>query len=384
MRKFAFLKAIGGLLSLTALSWVPASPSVASESKTSGEFPGIRDQPLINSLSYRPPRLDNQLNELNWEWIEIDGSRCRDGSPAGYFRVMNPQSQKLMIFLEGGGACFNGLTCGLNPASADPGKAPPNQGILALDDERNPVKGWNAVYVPYCTGDVMAGDNAFGRVSSRYPDEKFLGFSNISLFLEYWQKEFLDLDQVVLTGESAGGFGALYNFDQTQEAFGDTPVILLDDSGILFSDSYLAPCLQNKWRDLWRLNQTLPADCDVCQGQSNGGGLVNYLTYLLQKYPQKQFGVVSSLEDSTIRTFFGFGSNNCNVLFPSMSGRLFTEGLQDLRQNFFNGQVSAYYIGGSTHTYVGSSRFYSQSVNGVRLFERVSDLIDQNASDVIP
>ncbi len=384
MKRFALTKAMRRLWPLAGCVFVSMHLQAIEVNKRGAEFPGIRDQPLINSLTYRPPRLDNLLNELNWEWVEVAGSRCRDGSPAGFFRIQNTASRSLMIFLEGGGACFNGLTCGLNPANVDPGKSPPNQGILALDDARNPVQGWNAVYVPYCTGDVMAGNDPRGRVSSRYPDEQFVGHANIAIFLERWKKEFPGLEQVLLTGESAGGFGALYNFDQTQEAFADVPVVLLDDSGVLFSDNYLAPCLQSQWRKTWNLNATLPLDCDGCRAQANGGGLVNYLDYLLVKYPEKQFAVISSFEDSTIRTFFGFGTNNCNVLFPSMKGSLFTAGLQELRRDYFNGQVSAYYINGSTHTFIGSDRFYSQSVDGVSLYRWVGDVIEQRAIDVLP
>ena len=51
-----------------------------------------------------------------WTWVPVPGSHCRDGSATGFGINVNPASKNLMIFLEGGGACFNALTCGMNPA----------------------------------------------------------------------------------------------------------------------------------------------------------------------------------------------------------------------------------------------------------------------------
>jgi hypothetical protein len=108
------------------------------------------------------------LTPNTWTWIPVAGAICRDGSPTGMGINLGTATDKLMIYLEGGGACFNALTCGMNPASY--GKAlfdtqfvgasasHNNVGILSRSDAANAVKDWNFVYVPYCTGDVHAGD----------------------------------------------------------------------------------------------------------------------------------------------------------------------------------------------------------------------------------
>ena len=54
----------------------------------------------------------------DWTWIPVDGAVCRDGSGTGFgVRPSATGSDKLVIYLEGGGACFNGTTCGINPGS---------------------------------------------------------------------------------------------------------------------------------------------------------------------------------------------------------------------------------------------------------------------------
>ena len=72
---------------------------------------------------------------------------------------------KVMLYFQGGGACFSADTCrpgsGAYKASTgaedDPSLRP--AGLLALDDPRNPVAGWSIVFVPYCTGDVFLGND---------------------------------------------------------------------------------------------------------------------------------------------------------------------------------------------------------------------------------
>src|ERR1700760_689819 len=45
--------------------------------------------------------------EGTWTWIDFPNTTCRDGSPSGIGVIKNSASTKLMIYLEGGGACFD-------------------------------------------------------------------------------------------------------------------------------------------------------------------------------------------------------------------------------------------------------------------------------------
>src|SRR5690606_28623805 len=46
-----------------------------------------------------------------WEWTPVDGTRCMNDTPTGFAINGDPASGKLLLYLEGGGACFNVLTC---------------------------------------------------------------------------------------------------------------------------------------------------------------------------------------------------------------------------------------------------------------------------------
>lgn len=324
-----------------------------------------------------------------WTWVEVPDAKCRNGSPAGFGVRLNPNSDKLYIYLEGGGACFNGLSCNLNPSSygelsfsgwANGGG---QGGIFDPDEPSNPVRDWNAIYVPYCTGDVHAGDATDADVPGfgSPQDQQFVGYRNIGLFLDRIVPTFSGVSKVLLTGSSAGGFGAAYNYDRVAQAFCPRPVMLVDDSGPPMSDEYLTPCLQKRWRDLWGIDGTLPATCPGCSGP-DGGGIVNYAAYLADRYPNARLGLVSTEQDDVIRLFYGFGENDCGNIdgaVPiSMSGQKFSEGLVELRDNHLSssGAWATYYAPGSTHTFLGGGGYTSSKVEDVLLTEWITTLLD--------
>lgn len=335
---------------------------------------------LAADVRYQSGMAEENSQQGIWLWQSSDGASCRDGSPAGFFVQNNASSNNLLIYLAGGGACFNDITCSNNPASAS-NSLPQNIGILDSIDQRNPVNSWNKIYVPYCTGDGMTGDIENVWVSARFSNENFVGFRNMGLFLDQITNLFAGVDKVLLAGESAGGIGAIYNYDQTQQAFGNSPVYLLNDSGLILSDDYLAPCLQQHWRLLWNMDATLPWDCAACRS-SDGGGLINYLAYLADEYPTRNFGFLSSSGDTIMRYFYGFGSNNCQAAFPFMSKGLFSNGILDVRYRFMNDRFVSFFTAGEDHTFLTNQGFYQTSSEGVRVYEWIRQFLEDQAISV--
>ena len=87
------------------------------------------------------------------------------------------------------------------------------------------------MYVPYCTGDVHAGNRKDATVSGVTGKQQFVGYVNVANDLKRIVPSFPGLTKVLLTGVSAGGFGAASNYVQMAKAFGSVPVYELDDSG---------------------------------------------------------------------------------------------------------------------------------------------------------
>lgn len=303
-----------------------------------------------------------------WTWVPFSASRCMNGTPTGIGVNLNPGSDKVLIYLAGGGACFNTVTCfgvanrnGYGEAEFQNEVPRATNTVLDVGAAENPFRDWNLVYVPYCSGDVHAGQNPASSTGFAH-----LGYQNIGVYLTRLVPTFQNASLVVLGGSSAGGVGAAFNYDRVAQAFGSVPVQMLDDSGPVLSDTYLRPCLQKLWRSVWSLDASLPADCSACKGDPAGGGLVNLLPYLAQKYPTRRFGLVSSTGDSVFRGYFGFGNNDC-ASPQTMPADVFRAGLLDLRSTmsaFPN--FSLYAIDTTEHVFLDAS-FFGTSVGGTQL-----------------
>ena len=94
-------------------------------------------------------------------------SACHDGSPTG-FAINVQDTSDLFIFFEGGGACWDYLTCVVAPVPRHHGPVgatewAARQQMLPEPFDRtratNPFRNATMIYIPYCTGDLHVGDN---------------------------------------------------------------------------------------------------------------------------------------------------------------------------------------------------------------------------------
>lgn len=296
-----------------------------------------------------------QATNDQWTWVPFSDAFCGNGSTTGLGVQPTTRSDKLLIYLEGGGACWDALTCNiLNTASnlngygASSFGSGPGSGIFNRADTDNPFRDYSFVYVPYCTGDVHAGDNV-ASYGTRH-----VGFANMTAFLKRIAPTFAASSQVVLSGSSAGGFGALWNFVQTQQAFGATHVDLVDDSGPPLRPPYMGISLQQTWNTVWGLTKTMPAQCPTC---NTADGLHNLVPTIAAMYPDHRLALISSQQDQVISTFFGIG------------GLQMQTGLDDFADvvaaplaNF-----KVFYVTGSHHTWLGENPVGKTTTAGVTL-----------------
>src|SRR5690554_3592056 len=108
--------------------------------------------------------------ELGWVYQPLEGTACGGGGLAGLGLDLNPESTDLVIFLNGGGACWDGTSCYvLNAAINIEGEYTAAKfeaevrplvasGLFDRDDEANPWPVASYAFVPYCTADLHSGD----------------------------------------------------------------------------------------------------------------------------------------------------------------------------------------------------------------------------------
>lgn len=323
----------------------------------------------------------------SWKRFEIAGTQCLDGSVASFHLNTRAGSDKLLIYLEGGGACFTDA-CDLTALNID---APFSDGIFSRLDPLNPVRDWNMIYVPYCSGDIYAGDND---VSLGGTLRHFHGFTNITRFLEHWVPTFANASTVLVTGISAGGFGAGLNVDQVAQAFGPgKDVVLIDDSGPPLSNQVIPPCLQTEMRQLWGLDRTILAACGAdCPDPTNFAR--GWLSHLAIKYPSSKVGMFSNTQDAVIRLFMGEGWgngqwDNCSGTITSVPGSVYEADLLDLRAQF-GARASFYFAGllsstlGVGHTVLRGPSYATTIVGGVSVEQWVGNVIAGTTQQIGP
>ncbi len=359
-------------------------PSCAPNTFTQTSFQNLAvplGAPLDRMQSDLPP--DAGAAPAGWNYYNIDGAVCRDGSPVGIY-VRYTTSTKLVIYLEGGGACMSPHFCDHNPynmnmvfpggslngesfggsLATQPGlQQPYASGIFDNTNPANPFEDWNQVYIPYCTGDAHFGTNDGAMLQDGINPLQtntwhFMGYRNMQKFISRIAPTFTNADYVILTGSSAGGLGAGLNYGMVQDTFGSTPVDIIDDSFPPFTGQLISACLQGITIPLWGMDQSIPSDCAECQ--ADAGGLPNIIVYWHHKYPRLRAGLISSIHDQIIRLFLAAGQNNCmdtdpnilsNLAFsgsdvPSFDGGMYENGLDALRSLYgCTNAVSTYYIG---------------------------------------
>jgi hypothetical protein len=319
-----------------------------------------------------------------WEWIEVEGSVCRNGSAAG-FHVSRADTEKggLLLYLEGGGACYDLQTCTANPDST--WQLPPIDGLFARGHAQNPVADWTFLYVPYCSGDHYIGDAGDVEVPGVPGVQQFRGRRNMELLLERVTADYPEAARVVLSGTSAGGIGTLMSYRLVQEAFGSTPVTVIDDSGPLLHSEHVAPCLAELRRGLWGVERTVLADCgEHCPDDDDWQ--IGYALYNLESIPRAS-GMIVSLEDAILRSFIGIGTNggknDCqgSLLMTTLDAASFTAGLLDLRERIEERttRFGTFYPNSAQHGWVVFPGLYTQTAgaDGVTLIEWVRAILDE-------
>ena len=278
-------------------------------------------------------------------WVSKTQMKSRNGESMGYGVILNPNSTKLVVFLDGGGACFNGLTCSQNPDSYSKedflkGIVSNKSLLINRSSNENQFKDWNLVFVPYATGDVHSGTNSSGNLPNNGPkNQSMVGFNNFTIVLEDLKGYFDSngtITELVFMGSSAGGYGVLSNtFQLTDILAKNIPTTVIVDAAPVFMDkSILSPCLFDIWNSdsLWNINSAYPKDLDETVQSDYEFDIQKLYEYLSLKLPNVNFGLLSYYGDTVIRSFYSFGQNDCT--YPptsSISNNNFKIGLLDLK-----------------------------------------------------
>jgi Pectinacetylesterase len=153
--------------------------------------------------------------DQGWKKVVPGGDcQCADGSEFAFWeRRADPT--KVVFFLDGGGACFDAESCAFTGFGAggeeiydwkitdDPAD---EDGIFNFARTDNPFRDYSFFYVPSCTGDAHLGD-----VTRKYSAQltvEHKGFVNGTAALNHLAENYPDAAQVVVVGKTVGSVAA--------------------------------------------------------------------------------------------------------------------------------------------------------------------------------
>jgi hypothetical protein len=306
---------------------------------------------------------------------------CWDGAPYRFF-VKKGTVNKLLVNYEGGGACWDIFTCGLNPTfkqdvldDASPGSFP--FGFADDDNPQNPFKDWHKVYVPYCTGDIHWGDATVehqqldeqGNVSNSVTVRHW-GFRNTRVVEKWTREHFVDPELVFVTGSSAGAYGAIGNSAWLMEkVYPSTEFAVLGDAGNgVVTQDFTANEI-SKWGIETLLPDWIP-ELNVDVSELDAADLY---AAAANTYPDNRFATFTSAYDGGSGGQTGFYHIMLNpgaiFLWPQWwnSSCAWREGMEALNADAVARAPNyRFYVGAGTgHTTFFRDRVYTETTGGI-------------------
>lgn len=272
-----------------------------------------------------------------FEFDPASGPMCMRGEP---FRasVRETESDELLIFLQGGGACWSDFCFAITTAPS----GIPRSGLLA-PDETSPLGTFDVLYLPYCDGSLFSGDAEVDENGDGTPDRFHRGLANLSAALAVGYERFPRPSRIVLAGSSGGGFGTLLSVFLVRYVYPGVPILVLDDAGIGIArpgdPSFLEGLLEE-----WNAREFLPEDCADCIADGNVTGLVDYA---LDHDPDLRIAAISSHYDYIIsHVFLDLPAETFQSALVSATDVVHAAHPDGYRRFFYSGDAHTALLGG--------------------------------------
>lgn len=333
--------------------------------------------PLAASAQTSLPAADNL--DAGWNTLETDGL-CSTGTPFQFYAKISDASNNLLIYFNGGGACWFGQACDLSSepnihspfADMDANNPRLAEGIFDTENPENPFADYDMVFIPYCTGDVHIGggernysyQNAAGE-EVRYTAHHN-GYENSMTSLNWIYENFTALDNIVVAGSSAGAIGASFYSGLIAEHYSSAPVVLLADA----AGGYRTPLLPITHK-AWNTASILP-DWSEYAGETNDTLTFEDFYIASGKHsPNLRLAQYNAIEDEVQKNFtYVIGDPPGSFSLPLRILTSYQE-IEGALEEFFS-----YTAGGPVHTILRSNIFYDYEVENTRFVDWVAQLIE--------
>jgi len=319
------------------------------------------------------------------------GTRCGNGGDYAFWLRLAPTGsplEKVVVYLQGGGVCYDTASCGsVSPNLFEALNDPMIQGgAMSSTDATNPFRDWTKVYLPYCTQDLHIGGGATSAYGAQTVER--YGARNTRASLQYVRDVIWaamdaadpngfrpDRLTVLLTGGSAGGYGAAYNYHYVLDDLRWVHTTAAPDSGLGMDTGSLAGVISlatNLAFPGWAIVPYLPPYCFTSSCAEVFTNLTLATQPRLKATPEQQILTVTNQIDS-VQVSTTFFSSTAAWVNAARARYCATQGLAGLR-SFFSAEST------SIHTMVASNEFDTVDVDGTLLRDWLGGaFVDPNA-----
>jgi hypothetical protein len=312
-------------------------------------------------------------SEGAWTRVDPGGDTICARGDAFHFFVRRGSADKLAIVFDGGGACWDARTCSVADSLFSPvpddALPEPGEGIADLTDGENPLRDWNAVFIPYCTGDIHWGDNVmtYTTASGAELEIHHKGQANVRAVLDFVYEEFEAPETILVTGISAGAYGAIGWAPYVMEHYPDSFVVQLGDSGAgVVTDTFLAESFPN-----WGAASLLPDWIDM---PANELSFEDLYIRVGAHYPSNLVSQYNTYDDENQRFYYEAMGGTAADWSAQMRAKI--ANIIEQTPNF-----RSFMAGGTQHGVLPYPEFYTYAADGVRVRDWVADLVDGREVD---
>ncbi|MCP3983274.1 MAG: hypothetical protein GY723_02740, partial [bacterium] len=327
-------------------------------------------------------------NEVSYEGDTLV-PQCQDSSSFTFF-AKRGSVNKLLVYYDGGGACWDSLTCAIPTCTQNVNPDPSGfqgTGFADLDHPDNPFKDWNIVRVPYCGCDIHLGDNAV-TYSSKHVEHR--GYDNAKLAEKWAREHFLNPTDMFVTGSSAGSYGAMVHGAHLSEAYAATSINVMGDGGNGVATQEFMDVNFNNWGAM----NNLPDVPGIIGVPSSEMSIPLILNAAADHFPNTNWSNYTTAFDGGGGGQTGFYNVMLNPTNPILGQFFWWEAAcefnQLMRQQSIDTALATsakndnyrYYIAsGSRHTGFGNSRVYDDTTGGVPpLVDWINAMIEDTPS----
>ena len=268
-------------------------------------------------------------------WIPIADPAYICGHGAPYRAGIRPGTEnRLIVAFDGGGVSWSAYTAARaitgQPASKeddlyytvlpeDP-TGFENRGGIFSSEEWNYFRGWNIALVCYATGDLHIGCADFPYVSTdgKQTVLHHHGYRNYRLVLEKARELCSNPEKILITGVSAGGFGAAALADDVARTFPKC-----EDITVCVDGAMLCGDLKTIAEKIWK------APAEICDRIQSENVISDWLTALHREQGSRvRCMFACSVRDAVLSWFQSAFSGQVPPAFTQKSGELFQKNLK--------------------------------------------------------